>query len=130
MTANKSPKAPKMTAEQAREFTTFSIGNAATLSAACPDCEPYSDWFTYNRWAAQGFHVCKGQHGTRIAVVIETQKKDDKGESQPSKYCRSVPVFCRHQVAANEPEPASQGQPMSPAFSAINAEALAEALAA
>ena len=53
----------RMTADQARTFTTYSVGNVVRVKQALAcGCEPYQDVFTYRRWQALGFQVQKGQH--------------------------------------------------------------------
>jgi antirestriction protein ArdC len=87
-----------MTKKEATTFERFSAVNAAILESVCPSCEPYKDWFTYKRWEAQGKQVAKGQHGTRITVVVN--KDDDDDDEQTVKYAKvwHAVVFCRHQV--------------------------------
>jgi len=85
------------TAETAKEFAHHSATNSTTLETisnirGCT-CKPYTDWFTYNRWQAQGFQVQKGEHGTKIGVQIV---KDENGK-EVTQWTRST-VFCRCQV--------------------------------
>ena len=44
-----------MTAEQAKQFSTYGKYSVATILAKrkC-NCDPYKDWFTFKRWLAQG----------------------------------------------------------------------------
>jgi hypothetical protein len=91
---------PKFTAESAQAFEHFSAYNAAILESICPKCKAYQDWYTYNRWQAQGFQVQRGQHGTKLTTYIECQDKDDPKKTY-SRPWTSI-VFCRHQVAAIE----------------------------
>ena len=93
---------PKMTAEEATTFERFSAANAAVLLATAAEqgcnCEPYSDWFTYTRWTAQGMQVQRGQHGVKLPVILhKTVEKDGKEEEISLK--KTYTVFCRCQVA-------------------------------
>ena len=92
-----------MTKEQAQTFDRHSTTNAAVLlntaSAKGCNCQPYQDWFTYNRWLAQGYQVQKGEHGIRLTTWLTTTKKNEDGEevvtgTRPKGYT----VFCRCQV--------------------------------
>lgn len=92
----------KMTADEAQTFGRVSIGSMVILSEAAAqrgcNCQPYADWYTYERWLAQGYQVQRGQHGIKLATYREfLVDKDD-----PSKGTRSTPwhstVFCRCQV--------------------------------
>jgi hypothetical protein len=99
---------PKMTADDARTFKTFSIGNATAIAEAlqekgCMTCLPYEDVFTFNRWKALGYHVKKGEHGMRIPVINEVEKEDqESGEVVTRKLFHTSVVFCRHQVEVND----------------------------
>ncbi len=93
----------KMTADEATHFDRYSQMHAAVLEAAAEErgcgCEAYSDWYTYNRWAAQGFQVQKGEHGVPLTTYIPIQKKGEDGEAAVvGTRPRTVRVFCRHQV--------------------------------
>jgi len=94
---------PKMTAEQAQSFERFSLNNAAILAGAAAargcECQAYSDWFTYNRWVAQGQQVQRGEHGTKISTYVHGVKTGDDGKEVEYKFPRTSTVFCRHQVA-------------------------------
>lgn len=91
----------KMTAEDARSFTTFSVGNAIAVKTALRcGCEPYVDVFTFARWRAQGFRVRKGQHAIRIPVVYSQEKESEDGTIETIRRFSSAPVFCRCQVQA------------------------------
>ena len=96
-----------MTAEQATTFERLSQANMMILTAIAHskgcNCAPYTDWFTYNRWLAQGFQVKKGEHGTKITTWIPMTKKDpETGENQDiGVKPRTTTVFCRHQVKEN-----------------------------
>jgi len=59
-------------------------------------CVPYQDWFTYKRWEAQGFHVRKGEHGTKI--FIQRENIDPATQQVISRSHFSTCVFCRCQV--------------------------------
>jgi hypothetical protein len=103
-------KRPKMTADEARHFDTFSAANilAATNQlvgrGVCDgSCEGYSDIFTFNRWRAQGLIVQKGQNGAKITVFIPTDDEDRK-------IPRQITVFCRHQVGPLDEKP-TNGKP-------------------
>ncbi len=89
-----------MTPLQAKTFEQFSAKNAEILNSVCETCEPYQDWFTYKRWAAQNAQVIRGEHGTKIGVIANEKKIKIDGETEQLKhFCRAT-VFCRHQVKA------------------------------
>lgn len=93
----------KMTAEQATEFKGFSQQNAMLLALAAEErgceCQPYKDWFTYQRWLAQGYQVQKGEHGVPLSTFIPvTVKKEDGTEVQSGMRPWRTNVFCRCQV--------------------------------
>jgi len=97
----------KMTTEQAQTFSGYSRANAAVLTMTAEvkrcQCQPYKDWFTYQRWLAQGYQVQKGEHGIRLTTWIAVTKKDEDGNEvvtgrRPKSYTR----FCRCQVKAIE----------------------------
>lgn len=97
------PQTPTMTPEDARSFGRFSIQNATILYEAAVKrgctCQPYEDWFTYDRWGALGFQVRKGEHGERLACFAPITSKDENGEIQVvGKRPWSSAVFCRCQV--------------------------------
>ena len=97
---------PKLTPEQARHFTTWSIANAlvvqsATTANGCA-CDAYADVFTFNRWRAQGQTVQRGQHAiATIPVWIHPEPVENPvpGVKYHPTLCRGVAVFCRCQVA-------------------------------
>ena len=96
------PKAPKMTADEAKKFEAFSPTNAQIVEESCENgCVAYEDIFTLRRWNAQGFSVRKGQHATKIDVpVFKFVEDESTGKSRKVRVgSRSVPVFCRCQVA-------------------------------
>lgn len=115
---------PKMTAEQARSFSSFSVSSmtqileardARSAEGVHPNCEcnPYEDFFTFNRWIAQGMAVQKGEHALKIATFTETAASRQRRESadvdeetqtrlRPTTAC----LFCRCQVKAIEPKAA------------------------
>lgn len=103
-------KKEPMTAEQATTFEKFSLVNAAVLEEAAAlkgcDCHAYEDWFTYNRWQAQGLQVQRGEHGTKIPVIVHVQQETDSGQVQERSFARTVTVFCRHQVKPIETQAA------------------------
>jgi antirestriction protein ArdC len=86
------------TPETATSFDGYSPMNATILDSAAADkgcdCKPYLDWFTYKRWAAQGFQVQKGEKGTKISTFIKIEKDEGKFKSFP----KQSSVFCRCQV--------------------------------
>lgn len=98
----KDTKRPAMTAEEATTFDRFSLLNAATLEEAAAlkgcGCRAYEDWFTYNRWLAQGMQVQRGEHGTKIEVIIHSEKEDANGQVVARSFPRVSTVFCRCQV--------------------------------
>ena len=99
---------PKMTSEQAQTFSGYSSTNAAVLIATAEakkcECEPYRDWFTYQRWLAQGFQVQKGERGIKLTTWIECIKKDaDGNEVVTGRRPKGYTVFCKCQVKAMEP---------------------------
>jgi len=95
-----------MTADEAKTFGGYSIGNAMVLAMAAKargcDCQPYKDWFTYRRWRAQGCQVQKGEHGVKLSVFVKTERKDKDAAGNDVTTTDSFPwmttVFCRHQV--------------------------------
>jgi antirestriction protein ArdC len=110
----------KMTPQQAVQFeqtseTSAQILEAATRERGC-NCQPYVDWFTFDRWIAQGKCVKKGEHGVRL-MSFQKRIVDDKQKGDGSKKEITTPtrvyVFCRCQVkelnapqAEQEPIPA------------------------
>ena len=95
-------KQPEMTAAEAQSFDRFSLVNAAILEEASAlkgcNCHAYEDWFTYNRWQAQGLQVQRGEHGTKISVIIYSEKENDQGQVESRSFARTSTVFCRCQV--------------------------------
>ena len=94
-----------MTAEQARTFGGYSSGNALVLARAAKSrgcqCRPYEDWFTYKRWAAQGYQVKRGEHGVKIMTFISSQVEDtETHEVKVRSRPWTAAVFCRCQVQA------------------------------
>lgn len=92
----------KFTADTARSFDGFSLMNATILANAAAskgcNCQPYTDWFTFNRWLAQGLAVKKGEHGTKLSIfVVKDVEKD--GKTDTKKIPWTTTVFCRCQVA-------------------------------
>lgn len=92
---------PTMMAEGARSFDHISQQNMAILDEVAHDhgctCQPYQDWFTYQRWSAQGFQVQKGEHGTRLTVFV-SKKIEEDGKEKVVSFPRVTTVFCRCQV--------------------------------
>jgi len=86
----------KMTQEQAQTFSGYSRTNAAVLTMTAEakecQCQPYKDWFTYQRWLAQGYQVKKGERGIKLTTWIPVTEKDEDGEEvvtgrRPKSYC-------------------------------------------
>jgi len=105
--ASDTPKKPLMTAEQARRFETLSVPHYAILAAESANkgcnCSPYADWFTYNRWQAQGQQVQKGQKGISLQIWVNSRRIDEKtGEERIDKFPKITSVFCRCQVKPKE----------------------------
>ncbi len=95
----------KMTAQQAKEFDQTSEESARIIQTAARErgceCQPYVDWFTFDRWIAQGKCVKKGEHGVRLTayqkrLVVDTKKTD--GSKKEVLLPSRVYVFCRCQV--------------------------------
>lgn len=95
---------PRMTAEQATSFDSFSVGNVVTIESQITcGCKAYQDVFTFNRWKALGCHVRKGEHGIRIPVISTREVEDkDTGEAKTVKVMHTSVCFCRCQVDAND----------------------------
>ena len=92
-----------LTAEQAVTFERHSLTNAMILAQAAADrgceCEPYKDWYTYRRWAAQGYQVQRGEKSVALLTYAETEKTDEKtGKVITSTRPWTSRVFCRCQV--------------------------------
>lgn len=106
---------PQMTAEEARSFDRISTANILVLTEAARlrgcSCEPYRDWFTYNRWRAQGYQVQRGEHGTPLTVMIQHEKREAGPDGEECVTTVSRPwtahVFCRCQVAPKNGETVS-----------------------
>ncbi len=96
MSSNSEP----MTADDARRFDRFSVGNAVAVKSALPcGCEPYVDVFTYRRWQAQGMQVQRGEKAIRLPMIYQRSEKDpETGEETTSRRMGSSAVFCRCQV--------------------------------
>ncbi len=96
-----------MTADEARSFERVSVENAVILLKAAEErgcsCQPYQDWFTFERWAAQGYHVRRGEHGVCIPTIRTMKKTDDEGNEKIIRRPWRTYVFCRCQVEANDP---------------------------
>ncbi len=95
----------KMTADEARYFNRYSVGNASMAlhqlneSGACKgSCQPYEDIFTYARWQALGYQVRKGEHGAKLSIIIENTKEDEEGNAKRVSRPWATTVFCRCQV--------------------------------
>lgn len=94
-----------LTSDKARSFDYFSRTNADVLTAAATQngcaCQPYLDWFTYQRWQAQGFQVRKGEHGIRLLTWVAQETDPDTDAIQlksPKKRPWRYTAFCRCQV--------------------------------
>lgn len=103
-----------MTAEQAKEFSTYSARNAAIVAMAFEQCgcSAYEDVFTFARWKAQGYQVRKGEHGVKISTYAPITRKDPETGADAVVGTRpwTSTVFCRCQVdATGESKPASSG---------------------
>jgi antirestriction protein ArdC len=97
----------RITAEQATAFDHHSEIHAAILAQAAVErgctCEAYRDWYTYNRWLAQGLQVQRGEHGVKLSTFVPVTKPDEKGnEIVVGKRPVGTTVFCRHQVKVRE----------------------------
>lgn len=95
-----------MTAEEATSFEHgISTAHVMLLAMAAEErgceCTPYADWFTYNRWQAQGFQVQRATevgHGVKLSTFRTVEDKDGKTHSVPW----NTTVFCRCQVKPKE----------------------------
>ena len=90
----------KMTAEQAKQFDSFSSANYLIVKShfnSC-DCEPYETILTYARWQALGYQVQKGEHGAHITTYAKYEKENDDGEVEIKKRPWTSTVFCQCQV--------------------------------
>lgn len=93
-----------MTATDATTFEYRSAKHAELLKAISAlhgcTCEPYQDYFTYRRWHALGWHVKKGEHGTKLSTyALVTEEDEETGETTVTKRHFTSTVFCRCQVA-------------------------------
>ena len=95
----------KLTPQQAKSFEHGESAQHALILAEVAQgrgcsCQAYVDWFTYNRWLAQGFQVQKGEKGTRLTVFVPIEKIDEAtGQKKiAGTRPRSTTVFCRCQV--------------------------------
>ncbi len=91
----------QMTALEARSFNGYSEKNAIAIESQLDcQCLAYQDVFTYKRWQALGFQVCKGEKSIRLETFrsFESKQKDKSGE--PKRYTRPWKsyVFCRCQT--------------------------------
>lgn len=95
----------KMTPQEAVQFEQTSESHAQIIRDAARErgcnCQPYVDWFTFDRWIAQGKCVKKGEHGIRLIAyqnrTIEDKQKGD-GSKKEVRMPARVYVFCRCQV--------------------------------
>jgi len=97
----------KFTAETARQFEGMSTASMMILSVEAKrrgcHCQPYEDWFTFNRWLAQGRVVKKGEHGVKLSIFIPVTTKDEDGEAKETgKRPWTTTVFCRCQTQPKE----------------------------
>ncbi len=90
----------KMTASEAKSFERFSMANAVAVKTALEcGCEPYTDVFTYRRWAAQGMQVQRGERAIKLPILFSRTEVDaDTGESVTTRRRGRAAVFCRCQV--------------------------------
>jgi antirestriction protein ArdC len=106
----------KITAEQAKSFGKASANSIGTIYAQrkC-NCDPYTDWFTFNRWIAQGQCVSKGSHGIKLCCYApgETKLDEKKGEYVAIPKWYSAYVFCRCQVQPLENKKTANNAPVS-----------------
>ncbi len=95
----------KMTPQQAVQFEQTSETSARILETIASErgcnCKPYIDWFTFDRWIAQGKCVKKGEHGIKLTSyqkrTVEDKQKADGSKKEITAPTR-VYVFCRCQV--------------------------------
>lgn len=95
----------KMTPQEATQFEQTSESHAEIIRSAARErgcnCQPYIDWFTFNRWIAQGKCVKKGEKGIRL-VAYQKRTVEDKQKADGSKKEILTParvyVFCRCQI--------------------------------
>ena len=95
-----------MTAVQAQTFDRKSLASEMLLANAAEErgcqCQPYVDWFTYNRWQAQGMQVQRATevgHGIKLTTWVQTKDKDgEPGRTFPKR----TTVFCRCQTKPKE----------------------------
>lgn len=96
----------QMTAQQAQSFDRIPMAHIAILDHAAKShgcsCQAYVDWFTYNRWKAQGQQVQKGEKGTKLTKYVPVHKvnKETGEKEQVGIRPKGYSVFCRHQVKA------------------------------
>lgn len=95
----------KMTPQEATQFEQTSEGNAEIVLRAARErgcnCQPYIDWFTFDRWIAQGKCVQKGEKGIRLFTLQKrtvTDKQKADGSKKEVKVSARAYVFCRCQV--------------------------------
>ncbi len=60
-------------------------------------CEPYRDAYTFGRWLAQGWHVCKGAKA--CVLPLYRNEEDDDGNKTGRRFRTRSYVFCRCQVS-------------------------------
>ena len=65
------------------------------------DVRPRENILTYDAWQAKGRQVRKGEHGCKVAVIIETEK-EDKATGEKTRHRRpwSTAVFHESQTDA------------------------------
>jgi len=96
-----------MTADEAQTFDRFSVHNASVLVEAAAargcQCQPYVDWFTYDRWHALGRQVKRGEKSTRLPGFVPVRQKDEAGDEHiVGKRPWVSFVFCRCQTKAKD----------------------------
>jgi hypothetical protein len=103
----------KMTPQQAQSFNMVSKNSVSTILAqrTC-NCDPYTDWFTFKRWIAQGQCVNKGAHGIKLLIYTPSEALEDDGKTVViNKKFYSSWVFCRCQVHPLNEKPAKAPAP-------------------
>jgi len=92
-----------MNATEAQSFDSHSLTHEMLLAMAAEArgcaCEAYRDWYTYDRWQAQGYQVRKNERGVCLTVYRPFEETDaETGKvKRKSRPWRSY-VFCRCQV--------------------------------
>lgn len=66
------------------------LAGFAAMGIPAEEIQPRENVFTFGAWLAQGRSVKKGQHGVKVATVIEKKETDTTG---PVKFRRFTTVF-------------------------------------